>query len=248
MNKAYERPWRSFKGASSIVAAGALALLLSACGAAPPAAQPPTEADTPIEDVLPVMGPERVILGFGDSLMAGYQLEEEQGYPERLEAMMRARGVNARVIDAGVSGDTTAAGLQRIGFVLDNLGEVPDLAIVELGGNDLLRGLSPDQTRANLTGILDALAERDIPVVLMGMRAPPNYGVEFQSAFDGLYPDLAAQYDAALVPFFMQPLAENPDLFLPDRVHPTAQGVEEMVAASVGTVIGALPTDDRPAR
>jgi acyl-CoA thioesterase-1 len=80
-------------------------------------------------------------------------------------------------------------------------------------------------------------------VVLMGMRAPPNYGPQFQSAFDGLYPALAEQYDAALVPFFMQPLAENPDLLLPDRVHPTAQGVEEMVVATVDTVIAALPEE-----
>lgn len=191
-----------------------------------------------------MMGPERVILGFGDSLMAGYQLEEDQGYPEKLEAVMRARGINARVIDAGVSGDTTAAGLQRIGFVLDNLGEVPDLAIVELGGNDLLRGISPEQSRANLTGILDALAAREIPVVLMGMRAPPNYGAQFQAEFDGIYPALSEEYDAVLVPFFMQPLFENPDLLLPDRVHPTPQGVEEMVAATVDTVIGALPEED----
>lgn len=244
MNKPYQSPWRSVGRALSIMPAATLVLALAACGAAAPSAEAPASPDTPIEDVLPVMGPERVILGFGDSLMAGYQLETDSGYPEKLEAVMRTRGINARVIDAGVSGDTTAAGLQRIGFVLDNLGEVPDLAIVELGGNDLLRGLSPEQTRANLAGILDALAARDIPVVLMGMRAPPNYGVEFQSEFDGLYPALAEQYDAALVPFFMQPLAENPDLLLPDRVHPTAQGVEEMVAATVDTVIAALPVEE----
>ena len=227
--------------ASSIIPA----LALAACGQAEaPVAEAEYGADQPLEELLPVMGPERVILGFGDSLMAGYQLEEQEGYPERLEAVMRARGVNARIIDAGVSGDTTAAGLQRIDYVLDNLDEVPDLAIVELGGNDLLRGLSPDQTRANLTGILDALAARDIPVVLMGMRAPPNLGPAFQGAFDGLYPALAEEYDAVLVPFFMEPLYENPDLLQRDRIHPTADGVEEMVAATVDTVIGALPEEE----
>ncbi len=243
MNKPYQSPWASQIRLSSIAPAAAVAFMLSACGAAAPVAEPVTEADTPIEEVLPVMGPERVILGFGDSLMAGYQLEEAQGYPERLEAVMRRRGVNARVIDAGVSGDTTAAGLQRIEFVLDNLDEVPDLAIVELGGNDLLRGITPDQTRANLAGIMDALAARNIPAVIMGMRAPPNYGGEFQTAFDGLYPDLAEQYDAELVPFFMEPLMQNPDLLMGDRIHPTAEGVEEMVAATVDTVIAALPED-----
>ena len=217
------------------------AVLLAACGAEAPVAEPVTQVEAPIEDVLPVMGPEMVILGFGDSLMAGYDLEEEQGYPERLEAVMRTRGINARVIDAGVSGDTTAAGLQRIEFVLDNLGETPDLALVELGGNDLIRRITPDQTRANLTGIMDALAARDIPVVIMGMRAPPNFGPEFQTAFDELYPELAEQYGAALVPFFMEPLIADPDLLMPDRIHPTAEGVEAMVAATVDTVAEALP-------
>ncbi|WP_271077202.1 arylesterase [Aurantiacibacter sp. MUD61] len=240
MNKPSQSPWRRGVAASSI----AFALTLSACESEAPVAEPETSLDEPIEEALPVMGPERVILGFGDSLMAGYQLPEEQGYPEKLEAVMRTRGINARVIDAGVSGDTTAAGLQRIGFVLDNLEETPDLAIVELGGNDLLRGFTPDQTRENLTGILDALAARDIPVILMGMRAPPNYGAEYQASFDGLYPALAEEYDAALVPFFMAPLLENPSLLMDDRIHPTAEGVEEMVAATVDDVIAALPEED----
>jgi len=239
MNKPYQSQWRSIVRALSIVPA----LALGACGSEAPVAEPVAAVEAPIEDVLPVMGPERVILGFGDSLMAGYDLEQNQGYPERLEAVMRTRGVNARVIDAGVSGDTTAAGLQRIDFVLENLDETPDLAIVELGGNDLLRGITPDQTRANLAGIMEALAARDISAILMGMRAPPNYGADYQAQFDGLYAELAAQYDAALVPFFMEPLMENPDLLLPDRIHPTAEGVEEMVAATVDAVIAALPEE-----
>ena len=225
---------------------GAAALALAACGADAPAgdAPPPAEASATraaAEETLPVMGEERVILGFGDSLMAGYQLEEDEGYPERLEAVLRTRGVNARVVDAGVSGDTTAAGRQRIGFVLDNLDEAPDLAIVELGGNDLLRGIPVEQTRANLNKILSELRSRDIPIVLMGMRAPPNYGPKFQADFDGLYTDLAAEYDAALVPFFMEPLFARPGLFKADRVHPTAEGVEAMVQHTVDTVADALP-------
>lgn len=221
-----------------------LALALVACGSEAPVADPPSEITAPIEETLPVMGPERVILGLGDSLMAGYSLDADEGYPERLEAVLRGRGVNARVIDAGVSGDTSAAGRQRLGFVLDNLEQAPDLAIVEFGGNDLLRGLSPDETRENLDAMLAELQRREIPVVLMGMRAPPNYGSEYQAEFDGLYPSLAERYDAALVPFFMEPLFEQPDLFLPDRIHPTARGVEEMVSASVDTVAGALPDED----
>lgn len=189
------------------------------------------------------MGPQRVILGFGDSLMAGYNLEEQQGYPETLERALRGRGINASVIDAGVSGDTTAAGRQRIGFVLDNASAEIDLAIIELGGNDLLRGISPDQTRENLSAIIAEVQARDIPVILMGMRAPPNLGVDYVGQFDGLYPELAEQYDTALVPFFMEPVFDNPDLMQSDRIHPTAQGIEDMVAATVDDVAAALPQD-----
>src|SRR5690606_3427718 len=141
-----------------------------------------------------VTGPERHILAFGDSLFAGYGVGEENSYPAKLEAALRARGIDARVANAGVSGDTTAAGLQRIEFVLDGLGEKPDLAIVELGGNDLLRGISPEGTRANLSAILEELDERNIPVLLMGMRAPPNLGEAFVEDYDALYPEIAGQY------------------------------------------------------
>lgn len=220
-----------------------MALALTACEAEAPAPEAPSPADTPIAQELPVMGPERTILAFGDSLFAGYQLAPDEGYPERLEAVLRRRGVNARVIDAGVSGDTSAAGAQRIGFVLDNMEAMPDLAIVELGGNDLLRGIPPQQTLDNLDAILAELQSRGVPLLLMGMRAPPNYGPEYQASFDGLYTELAEKYDAALVPFFMAPLFENPALFQADRVHPTAQGVEAMVAATVDTVAGALPSE-----
>lgn len=221
-----------------------MAIALSACGAEAPAPEEPTPADEPIEEALPVMGPERTILAFGDSLFAGYDLAEDEGYPERLESVLRRRGINANVIDAGVSGDTTAAGRQRIAYVLDNLAEMPDLAIVELGGNDLIRGIPPEQTRANLEAILAELQSRGIALMVMGMRAPPNYGPEFQADFDGLYSDLATQYDAALVPFFMEPLVEDPSLLLPDRIHPTAQGVEAMVMATVDTVVEALPEEE----
>ena len=231
-----------------MVCASSIALLLAACDSGQAVVDQPVTAaaDEPdtAPDALPVMGEEVTILGFGDSLMAGYQLEEKEGYPERLEAVLRTRGVNARLIDAGVSGDTTAAGSQRIAFVLDNLDEAPDLAIVELGGNDLLRGIPPEQTRANLTKILTELRSRDIPIVLMGMRAPPNFGPQFQTDFDGLYGELAKEYDAALVPFFMEPLFAEPNLFLPDRIHPTAEGVEALVAHTVDTVQAALPDEE----
>ena len=217
-------------------------LALAGCGneAAPPQAQTsePAAAAAP---AIPVSGPERTILAFGDSLFAGYDLAEHEGYPEQLQVALRAQGINARVIDAGVSGDTTAAGRQRIAFVLDNAGDAPDLAIVELGGNDLLRGIAPSATRENLAAILNELKARDIPVLLMGMRAPPNLGVQFQAEFDGIYPALAEQYGVALVPFFLEAVYDKPELILPDRIHPTAEGIAALVDATKGAVVDALP-------
>ena len=221
-------------------------MALAACGSEAPVAETETAAATEaeLEAPLPVMGPERVILGFGNSLMAGYNVEEAQGYPEVLERALRGRGINASVIDAGVSGDTTAAGRQRIAFVLDNAQADIDLAIIELGGHDLLRGISPEQTRQNLAAIIEEVQSRDIPVLLMGMRAPPNLGADYVGQFDGMYPALAEQYGTALVPFFMEPVFDDPDLMQPDRIHPTAEGIEDMVAATLDAVAEALPEDE----
>ena len=195
--------------------------------------------------VIPVMGPQRRILAFGDSLFAGYGLEDGESYPDRLQAALRARGINADVTNAGVSGDTTAAGRQRLAFTLDGQSEKPDLFILELGGNDLLRGLSPAETRANLAAIMDELRTREIPVLLMGMRAPPNYGSEYQAQFDAIYRDLAREYNAALVPFWLEEIYQDQSLFLPDRIHPTAEGIEQLVASTIAAVRAALPADER---
>jgi acyl-CoA thioesterase-1 len=220
------------------------ALLLAACADEPEApAAPETAATAAPGQSAEVRGPERRILAFGDSLFAGYRLAEEEGYPEQLEAALRARGIDARVADAGISGDTTAGGRQRIAFVLDAMERAPDLALVELGGNDLIRGLAPAEARANLAAILAELQARGVPTVLYGMRAPPNAGPEYQAEFDAMYPDLAREYGAALVPFFMEPVYDQPALIQRDRIHPTAEGIEAMVAATVDTVAGALPKD-----
>ncbi|KRA84702.1 arylesterase [Altererythrobacter sp. Root672] len=224
-------------GLSMVVAA----LALAGCSsepAQPPAQEPQAKASI---EAAPVTGPERRILAFGDSLFAGYGLGEGQGYPDKLEAALRAKGINARVADAGVSGDTTAAGLQRLAFVLDSQAEAPELAIVELGGNDLLRGISPAETRENLEAILQELAKRKIPVLLMGMRAPPNLGEQFVSEFDGIYPALARSYSTELVPFFLEPVYDKPQLIQADRIHPTAEGIDALVAATAGKVAAALP-------
>jgi acyl-CoA thioesterase I len=144
--------------------------LLASCGGAEPAPEP-TRAATDAPPEIPVMGEERRILALGDSLFTGYRLKPGEGYPERLEAALRARGINARIVNAGVSGDTTAGGLQRLKFTLDNQQDQPDLVIISLGGNDMLRGLPVEQTRTNLDAILGELDRRGIPAMLLGMLA-----------------------------------------------------------------------------
>lgn len=226
-----------------MVLALALAGSVSACGSEPPAPAPQESAAAVADEAVPVSGPPVRILAFGNSLFAGYNVGEEESYPAVLEAALRRRGIDAAVSNAGVSGDTTQAGLQRLAFVLDNESETPDLAIVELGGNDLLRGIAPAETRRNLAAILAQLEERGIPVLLMGMRAPPNLGADFVAEFDAIYPELAAETGAVLVPFFMEPMVEQPELIQPDRIHPTAAGIEALVAASLDEVIEALPEE-----
>ena len=226
----------------SIVPVLMSALLLAACGSQAPV--PKQEVEAPLDAAVeqPVMGPERRILAFGDSLFAGYNVAKGDSYPSVLEASLRASGVNARVTNAGVSGDTTAAGLQRLTFTIDAQPEKPDLFILELGGNDLLRGLPVAETRSNIEAMLQELQKREIPVLLMGMRAPPNYA-EFQDTFDNIYPDLAKKYGADLVPFFIEPMIENPDLIQNDRVHPTEEGIVALVGATVDAVQDALPAE-----
>lgn len=217
-------------------------LILSACGSgAPPA---PQEAEQNVATETPVKGPQRHILAFGDSLFAGYNVAQEASYPARLQAALRAKGINAEVTNAGVSGDTSAAGRQRLAFTLDAQDPKPDLVILELGGNDLLRGLSPAETRANFAAMLDMLKARNIPVLLMGMRAPPNYGPEYQADFDALYPALAEQYGAGLIPFWLESIYRNQSLFQQDRVHPTEDGIEALVGATVEEVAGAIPAPE----
>lgn len=224
-----------------------LALALAACGAEAPVDEatsaPIEEAFAQGEQAIPIMGEEVRILAFGDSLFAGYNLPEADGYPEKLEAALRARGANARVIDAGVSGDTSQAGRDRLEFVLEGQPEKPDLFILELGGNDLLRGLSPEETRANFDAMLTTLTEAEIPVLIMGMRSPPNYGPEYTAEFDAIYGDMAEKYETALIGFWLEDIYEQPQLFQSDRIHPTAEGVEALVSSTIDEVTAALPEE-----
>jgi acyl-CoA thioesterase I len=220
---------------------GAASLALAACGQdAAPVPQQTTSAVAP-DEPLPVAGPERPILAFGDSLLAGYGLADGEGYPAKLETALRARGINARMSDAAVSGDTTAAALQRLEFALDSQATKPDLAIVSLGGNDMLRGLPPAQARENLRQILEIFSKRQIKVLLLGMLAAPNLGKDYAKDFNAIYPTLARKYDADLVPFFLQPVLGKPGMIQDDRVHPTRLGIDAMVTATVDDVAEALP-------
>lgn len=185
-------------------------------------------------------GPAVHIVALGDSLFAGYGLRAEQAYPVRLEAALRARGINAQVVNAGVSGDTTQDGKARLDFTLSQ-GAPPDLVVISLGGNDMLRGLPVAQTRGNLSAILESLEKRKIRTVVMGMLAAPNMGPDYAKSFNAIFPSVAKEHHAGLVPFFLKPIFNRPDLQLPDHIHPTQQGVEAMVSATVETVAAALP-------
>lgn len=167
-----------------------------------------------------------VILALGDSLTAGYRLPPEEAFPAQLQDALQSTHPGARVINAGISGDTTSGGLSRLDWALfDN----PDIVIVELGANDALRGLPVDLTRQNLEAILSILQERGIVTLLTGMYAPPNMGPDYAEAFNSIYPDLAEQYNVALYPFFLEGVAADPTLNKADGIHPTAEGVAVIV-------------------
>ncbi|WCP15478.1 hypothetical protein sphantq_03945 [Sphingobium sp. AntQ-1] len=185
---------------------------------------------------------ERLVVAFGDSLYAGYNLDQNKGLAPVLEAALKARGVKARVVNAGVSGDTTAAGLARLTFTLDGLPRKPDLMLVGLGGNDMLRGLAPAETRTNLNAILAELKKRGIPVLLTGMMASPNMGPDYAAAFNPIFPDLARTYDATLYPFMLDGVIGDRALQLPDGIHPNDKGVTVIVGKLAPVVAEALPS------
>ena len=178
--------------------------------------------------MLPALAQQPVrLLMLGDSITAGYGLPPGQGLVPRLQAALIASGRQVRLIDAGVSGDTTAGGLARIDW---SLAENPQAAVVALGGNDGLRALPPAASRANLAGILDKLAARRIPTLLAGMLAPPNLGADYGREFAAIYTSLAAERPAVLLyPFLLDGVAAERALNQPDGIHPNPAGVAELV-------------------
>jgi acyl-CoA thioesterase-1 len=179
------------------------------------------------------------IVGFGDSLMAGFGLDAGQSFPEKLEAALRADGHDVVIANAGVSGDTSSGGLSRLDW------SIPDgtkLVLLELGANDMLRGISPEITEKNLDMMLTRLSERNIKVLLMGMRAAPNLGPDYASAFDAIYPRLAEKHQVALYPFFLDGVAADKALLLEDGMHPNEAGIERMVERAKPAVEKAIAT------
>ena len=187
-----------------------LAALLAMASAAPAMAKP-------------------LVWAFGDSLTAGYGLPPAQGFTAVLQARLRTLGVDVTVANGGVAGETTAQGLARLRWGLRGLGRQPDLAIVEFGANDMLRGLPMAQARTNLDAILVELRRRRIPVLLAGMRAAPNLGRDYVRAFDGMYPALAHAHRIPLYPFFLDGVAGRRGMVQPDGLHPDARGVQAIV-------------------
>jgi acyl-CoA thioesterase I len=218
---------------------GALALLLQALVACGQPTQSTKSEQASAKSDAPAIY-DKLVVAFGDSLYAGYRLAPNEGLAPQLQAALKTDGINARVHNAGVSGDTTAAGKTRLAFVLDNLERKPDLVVLGLGGNDMLRGVKPEQTRANMAAMLDELKERQIPAVITGMLAAPNLGADYARGFNPIFPELAKQYGAPLYPFFLEGVVTDSALMLPDGIHPNAKGVSRVVEGLSPLVEAAL--------
>lgn len=231
-----------------VLYAGALFLLQGLTGCSNennPAAPVASDTSSKNARATPTLAPQgdaKLVVAFGDSLYAGYGLALDESFPEQLEQALTARGFAADVRNAGVSGDTTAAAQRRLAFTLDGLDRKPDLVMVNLGGNDMLRGIDPAETRRNLTAICEELKSRGIPILLTGMIAAPNMGEDYSSRFNAIYRDLATQYEATLYPFFLEGVITDSAMMLPDRIHPNARGIET-IAQNVAPLVGSALED-----
>jgi acyl-CoA thioesterase I len=183
--------------------------------------------------VFPVNAETRTILALGDSLTAGLGLDPAQAFPAKLEAALRQKGHDVVVLNAGVSGDTALQGAARLDWALT---DDVDAVLIELGANDALRGLPPEQAKQALDGVLSKLKQRNLPVLLLGMKAPPNLGPDYVAGFDAMFPDLAKQYDVPLYPFFLDGVAADARFNQADGMHPNAQGVDEIVRRMLPSV------------
>jgi len=203
------------------------AALLAVCSAPPHAA----------------LADERVVVCLGDSLTEGYGLAPEQSYPTLLERMLRERGHAVRVVNAGVSGSTSASAASRLRWQLRSR---PDVVVIALGGNDGLRGFDVAATKANLSTAIDLAQQSGARVLLAGMKIPPNYGPEYTAAFEAVFPALAKEHGVALLPFLLEGVAAKPDLNLPDGIHPNARGTEIVARNVLAALLPLLAEKARP--
>ena len=187
----------------------------------------------------PAFAQTKRIVALGDSLTAGYGLQSGEDFATKLQESLIQDGLDVKIDNAGVSGDTTAGGLARVDWAVEGA-QKPDLVIVALGANDMLRGIDPEVTKDNLSKILTKLKEKDIPVFLIGMRSPTNMGPFFRGKFDKVYKELAEEYDVVLYPFFLDGVAMKADLNQEDGIHPNTKGVAVMVEKIAPSVKKAL--------
>jgi acyl-CoA thioesterase-1 len=220
----------------------ALPLVAAACGSAEPSRSRPASGEIARRDAAaePLSAPRRIVF-LGDSLTAGLGLPREQSTPSLIQDRLRADGYPYEVINAGVSGDTSAGGLSRLEWSLD--GEV-EVLIVELGANDGLRGLPVAQMKRNLGEIITRAKARDITVILTGMEAPPNYGPQYTAEFRNAFRELADDHDVDFVPFYLDGVAGNPSLNNPDGIHPNAEGAR-IIAGTLWRVLEPILDKDR---
>jgi acyl-CoA thioesterase-1 len=183
------------------------------------------------------------ILAFGASIVAGYGLDAQDALPAQLEKALRARGVAATVINSGVSGETSAGGLARLDWAL---ADDPDLVIVDLGGNDALRGLDPKTTEANLDAIVTRLQQQKRGVLIAGMLAPPNLGADYAESFNAVFHTVAERHGVVLYPFILDGVVMDPKLNQQDGIHPNAAGVKVIVERMLPAVLQAIERLDRP--
>ena len=239
---AFGFPYNSFRGSCVLALALVFGCGLSGCdpGSEPPASITPPGAprdgfgqrfgtdvtSQPGRSTAAVREERLRIVAFGDSLTAGLGVAQEDTYPVQLQRRLEAAGYRYRVINAGVSGDTTAGGVRRIAWVLNGK---PSIVILELGANDGLRGIDLAQTRSNLETIIQRLQAAGVTVILAGMKLPPNYGKDYTARFAAIYPELAAQYRVPLMPFFLEGVAAREALNQADGIHPTEAGYRVIV-------------------
>ena len=225
--------WSIYVGAMAIVQ------LLTACSDQPAGNHGAAQTAEVANAAAPVAD-GKLVVAFGDSLYAGYGVAQNESFPFRLEQALKAGGLAVQVHNAGVSGETSLGGMQRLAFTLDGLPRKPDLLLLDLGGNDMLRGLPPEDSEKNLRAILDQLKQRHIPVLLTGMMAAPNMGKDYAAKFDAIYPRLAKDYDLPLYPFFLDGVIGDPKLMQADSIHPNPAGVTLIVGKIAPMVAGLL--------